>query len=653
MKNFFGLLFFLTIPVIGFSQIKTLDRSFKSGGFSNKRNDSLPSGEINVTLSGKTKYTDYKIISFKKDTSYVDTTLTLQKHYKFNFRRKDNFGLLPFHNQGQTFTSLTYDFSESSQFPDIGFRGKHFNFMRTEDINYYQVPTPTTEILYRTGMEQGQVLDALFTVNFNKRLNASIAYRGLRSLGQYRRSLASTGNFSTTVSYTTPKNQYSIRTHIATQDFFNEESGGLTTVALDNFSNGDANFDDRARLDVNLSDAENNLETFRMYVDHNFQLFSSKDSTNQKNFSNLKLGHELTIENKDYNFTESSLNNDFFGDAYTTTGNTNETTKYSLTNNQAYLEFNSKYILGRFKAKANYTNVSYGYDELINLSSGIDNIKLQGNAIGIGAEWKGAIGNFAVNADAMVTPGNGHLAGNHLYGEALYKKDSVFTLKGRLQLSSKAPDFTYQLFQSRYNAYNWNNNFENIGTRNLGFDFNSKWGNASLDFTNIDDFVYFNEDAQPVQYNNGVTYLKVKVQKEFKFFKNFAFDNSILYQNVSSGSEVFRVPELVSRNTLYYTGEWFRGKPLMVQIGGTLNYFSKYKMNAYDPLLAGFKLQNNREIGYPSIDLFFNARVRRTRIFFKIDNVTSNFTSNFYYSAPNYPYRDMVIRFGVVWNWFI
>ncbi len=165
--------------------------------------------------------------------------------------------------------------------------------------------------------------------------------------------------------------------------------------------------------------------------------------------------------------------------------------------------------------------------------------------------------------------------------------------------------------------------------------------------------MYFNEDAQPVQYNNGVTYLKVKVQKEFKFFKNFAFDNSILYQNVSSGSEVFRVPELVSRNTLYYTGEWFRGKRLMVQIGGTLNYFSKYKMNAYDPLLAGFKLQNNREIGYPSIDLFFNARVRRTRIFFKIDNVTSNFTSNFYYSAPNYPYRDMVIRFGVVWNWFI
>ena len=47
------------------------------------QNDSLNSpGEISVTLSGKTKYTDYKIFSHKRDTTYVDTTLTIQKDYK-------------------------------------------------------------------------------------------------------------------------------------------------------------------------------------------------------------------------------------------------------------------------------------------------------------------------------------------------------------------------------------------------------------------------------------------------------------------------------------------------------------------------------------------------------------------------------------------
>ena len=126
-----------------------------------------------------------------------------------------------------------------------------------------------------------------------------------------------------------------------------------------------------------------------------------------------------------------------------------------------------------------------------------------------------------------------------------------------------------------------------------------------------------------------------------------------MYQKVASGNSVFRVPEFVTRNTLYYSDDWFKGNPLFVQIGATFNYFSKYKANAYNPLLAEFRLQNDTEIGYPTVDLFFNGRVRRTRIYFKADNVSSFFLKKNYLSAPIHPYRDFVIRFGVVWNWFI
>ena len=91
----------------------------------------------------------------------------------------------------------------------------------------------------------------------------------------------------------------------------------------------------------------------------------------------------------------------------------------------------------------------------------------------------------------------------------------------------------------------------------------------------------------------------------------------------------------------------------MVQIGATFKYFTTYKANAYNPLLAEFTLQDTTDIGYPTFDVFFNARVRRTRIYFKLDNVTSSFSQKNYFSAPTYPYRDFSIRFGVVWNWFI
>jgi len=616
------------------------------------QNDSLNSpGEISVTLSGKTKYTDYKIFSHKRDTTYVDTTLTIQKDYKFNYLRTDNFELLGFHNQGQTFTNLGYDFSNLKLFPDIGFTAKQFSYLDIDEIKYYEVPTPTTEITYRTGLQQGQVLDAIFTVNFSKRLNVSLSYKGIRSLGAYRRSLASNGNFRGAFHYRTKDNRYAMRGHLTSQDFFNEESGGLPQVEIDKFQSNDDNYTTRARLDVNLNDAENQFNSKRVYIDHSYKLLANKDTINKKDFSNLKFGHVFTNETKEYRFIQTTTTTAIFGDENSSNAS-NNVAKTTITNNELNLEFNSKYVLGQFKAKINLTNYSHGYDSILNSNSNISKIKLEGNAISVGADWNAKIKNFQLNATGNISPGSGRLSGNFLKGEALYKKDSLFTIKGSLLLSSKSPNFNTLLHQSKYDDYNWQNNFNTINTRNLGFDFFSKWINASLNFTNIDNYTYFNENNKPAQFENQITYLKVKVSKEIKFWK-LALDNTIMYQNVSSGSAVFRVPELVTRNTFYYEDYWFKGKPMLVNIGATFKYFTKYKMNAYNPLLAEFTLQDTQEIGFPTVDVFFNAQVRRTRLYFKIDNVTSSFTKKNYFSAPNYPYRDFTIRFGMVWNWFI
>jgi hypothetical protein len=610
-------------------------------------------GSTTVILSGKTKYTDYKVFSHKKDTTYIDTTLTILKEYKFNYLRKDNFELLEFHNQGQTFNNLGYNFDNLKQFTDIGFTAKQFSYFEIEDIDYYEVPTPTTEILYRTGLQQGQVVDALFTLNFSKRLNVSASYKGLRSLGAYRRSLASNGNFRGTFHYTTKKNQYEIKGHLTSQDFFNEESGGLTTSALENFISDNPDFQSRERLDVNLTDAENQFESNRTYLEHSYKLISSKDTINNKDFSNLKVGHVFTSENKSYNFTQATATTAIFG-AINGTDATDNTAKSKITNNEINLEFNSKYVLGKFKAKANYTSYSYGYDTILNSNSTIQiqTLKLEGNALSFGADWNAKIKNFQLNADASVTPGSGRLSGNFLKGEAVYENDSLFTVKGSLLISSKSSNFNTLLHQSKYDNYNWENNFSTVNTRDLGFSFNSKWINAALNFTNIDNYTYFDENNAPQQFANQITYLKIKANREFKFWK-LALDNTVMYQNVSSGSSVFRVPEFVTRNTFYYTDYWFKGKPMLVNIGVTFKYFTKYAANAYNPLLAEFILQNDQQIGYPTFDVFFNAQVRRTRMYFKVDNVTSGFSDKNYFSAPNYPYRDFTIRFGLVWNWFI
>ena len=616
-------------------------------------NDSIVqdnSGTKKINLSAKTKYTDYKIFSFLKDTTYVDTTLNIKKHYKFNFLRKDNFGLLPFHNIGQTFNRLTYDFDKINTVPGIGFTAKQFSFNTIRDIKYYEVPTPTSEIMFLTTLEQGRFLDSFFTLNFSRRLNVSIAYTGLRSLGKYRASLVSQGNFRTTFHYETKNNQYNVRGHIATQDVLNEESGGLTSESLLAFIDNDPNFSDRARLDVNLEEAENFLKASRVYLEQDYQLLSSKDSANQKDFTNLKVGHVLVSSKKAYEFSQNSPSN-FIGTT-NFSGNIKDDVNNTFLKNQFFLEFNSKYVLGTFKAKSSIMSYSYGYDKIINQTSNINTRKLKGSAISFGADWRAKINKFQLDATGEITPGSARLAGTNLLGNLSYKKDSLFDIKASVLLNSKSPNFNYLLYQSTYDAYNWENDFENIRTQNLGFQIDSRWLNTAVNLTNIENYTYFNENNKPQQYSENVTYLKVKASREF-IYKKFALDNTIMYQNVSGGSAVFRVPELITRNTLYYSDYWFKGKPMQVQIGATFNYFTAYKANAYNPLLAEFTLQNSEEIGFPTVDLFFNAQIRRTRIFFRVDNALSEFGKRNYFSAPNYPYRDFTIRFGLVWNWFI
>ena len=221
------------------------------------------------------------------------------------------------------------------------------------------------------------------------------------------------------------------------------------------------------------------------------------------------------------------------------------------------------------------------------------------------------------------------------------------------------PNYNYLLYQSDYINYNWDNSniFKNINTKQIAVSLQSnKLANITLDYTNIDNYTYFtkNSDNQvkPFQHQTTINYLRVKANKEFSYGK-FALDNTIMYQQVINGEHVLNVPQIISRNTLYFSDHLFKNA-MFLQTGITLNYFTEYNMNSYDPLLAEFYTQNEIKIGaFPRLDFFINAKIRQTRIYLKAEHFNSSLTGYNYYSAPNYPYRDFTVRFGIVWNFFL
>ncbi len=615
-------------------------------------NDSLPK----ITIR------DYKIISFERDTVFLDTTLTIHKEYKYNYLRKDDFELMPFGNIGQTYNTLGHDFDRNTLYPVLGALAKHYNYWETQEINYYHVPTPMTDILFKTTLEQGQLLDAMLTFNTSPRLNFSLGYKGHRSLGKYSFEQIQSGNFTTTTNYTSKNDRYTLRAHIAAQDIKSEENGGLVNKELQ-FESGDPDFINRPRVEVRFEDADNVVLGKRYFLDHQYKLVRRlQDSTIQEKTA-LTLGHVFNYETKYYQYVQQRAD-PYFGTALL--GIINDKSNLKTMHNQVSLGLYNR-TLGRVTGSVDVYNYNYFFNSVFTSSEGVRiQNQLQGTEISLGGAYEKTIKGFTLKGNLKYTL-SGELTGNIFNASAGYVFNADTSMEARVHSSSRMPNFNFLLYQSEYLNYNWQNTdtFEKERINSLALDLRSKkWGHLMVKYSLLDNYTYFSTDPsqpmeetetlsaiRPFQESSGVSHLKVKYAKELRLGK-FALNNTLMYQNVGQDRNVLNVPQLVTRNTLYFSSDVFE-KAMFLQTGVTFKYFTAYNMNGYNPVLAEFFVQDQEELGgFPLIDIFINAKVKQTRIYFKAEHLNSSFTGYNFYSAPNYPYRDFVIRFGLVWNFF-
>jgi hypothetical protein len=656
MNKLILVFFFLFFFNLAGAQDKGISREFEgvSGNpnYRSMRSSQKSKDDQKTKKKLDTKIEDYLIISHLNDTTYVDTTLTIQKEYKFNYLRKDNFGLMPFSNLGQTYNSLTYQFANTSLMPSFGARARHFNYMEIEDINYYRVPTPLTELFFKTAFEQGQLADSFFTVNTTPQFNFSIAYKGLRSLGKYQHLLTSTGNFRFTSNYRTKNSRYNLRAHIVTQDLLNQENGGLQDGSVVNFIEGTEEFLDRSILEVNFENAESMLRGKRFYLEQTYNIINKKDSLSK---NKLSLGHIVSFEDKYFQYDQSTAATNIFGSAFKSSGLKDRSTLENFYN-QVQLNYSNN-IVGDLQFNISNNNYNYGYDKVVILDGNTISNRLKGDVFSAGGKYHKQYKGFNLQGEIGLNI-SGDFDGNFLKARASFKLNEDIQAIASLNHSSTAPNYNFLLYQSDYVNYNWRTNFNNTETQQLGFELKSKKiANIRADYSTISDYAYFKRDeianqVKPFQNNGTINYLRVKAHKEIKLGK-FALDNTVLYQNVKDSDSTINVPEITLRNTLYFSSHLFK-KAMFLQTGFTFNYFTKYNMNAYDPVLAEFYVQTDEEYGgFPRLDFFLNAKIRQTRIFFKTEHFNSGFTGYDYFSAPNNPYRDFTIRFGVVWNFFL
>ena len=614
----------------------------------NKISDTLKvdSGEKDSLEIYKPTINDYQVKKRFSEKKVFDTTFAIQKSYIFSqYNKKDNFGKIQYANIGSGFQNLVYE-KNTEQNLTLLPENKSFFILGENDINYYDVKTPTTTFFYNNAMKNGGQLQTTYTQNVGKNFNFAIEYMGLRSQGLYRNSLASSNNTVFSAHYLSKNNKYEAYAHYIHQNVNNQENGGV--LDLDGvFLSGDSRFNNRQNIETNLSGVESRYGYRRYYFSQEFSPFDPAKYP-------FKLRHTIFHQGNKYYFSETSTNVDFFGGT--------DITDFPLTNKKFSNNLSNTFSLvwdnDKFKLDAGFRHQTIDF--------GNKNTFPTLNIPGYFKEQRfGAVGNLQIKLldkiqlKSFLEISKGSEFGNYIKttNELDFEPIKDYLIEGRVNFQSAYPSFNYLVNSSHYLNYNYylqNPNNEAVtqigGTLKL-----AKWFNTELfvDYYRIDNYTYFNSSSKPQQSSSSLNISQIGGEATANY-KRFHLNGRVLFQKVLSNQDLLPVPEFVGRVNVFYQASAFK-KAATIQTGIKIYYFTKFASRNYSPLLNEYVLPGTNPYsigGRPIADVYFNMKVKRMFFYLEGQHINQTFMQNKSFAAPDYPIYDFRLNIGIVWYLF-
>jgi hypothetical protein len=586
--------------------------------------------------------------------------------------------------------------------PEYFFLKPFSPYMHTPENNvFFNITRPFTLLEYfaSTGDRQKreEMFRALHSQNITPFFNMGFDIRLLGSEGTYLWQKSKFNSVSLFGSYT--GNDYSIYSsfHINTQTA--QENGGLLNDSV--FLN--TSKDERA-YEINLEQAESKMRSMNYHFSQRYKFGKVEqipDTTSETGFRRLRERTTKTgslIHNFEYqrSFRQyfdkiTDHNRDFYPNYYIDPANTEDSTYYrSLSNTfQIMLDENPnrakdfgarafikhdwvKYAFNTVNDTAiNTRTVNYArrtfYPEPGGLRE-VSNDTLRNTKDTIITSHRDYIyNNVHIGASFLHTVGEGwdwmargrwylfgYKAGDLILDGYITKMiqggkgASIISISGKFAIEEQ--DHFLNHYES--NNYRWNNDFRKTKDIRGSLILSNETIKAQVkfDLSLVSDLVYFNDSAMPVQHKPVVSVISGELRKDFKA-GIFHSNHQINYQ-VSSDNNVIRIPDL-SYYTSNFLGFIVVKNALTAEIGFDLYYYTKYRALAFSPSSGVFYNQDVQEIGnYPYLNLFLNAKLKRTRFYIKWDNPYAGMIKKNYFHVLAYPTRGKVVRFGLSWSFY-
>lgn len=593
---------------------------------------------------------------YTQDEAYklyaIDSSLNNMEEY--NFMRGDTWESFNLGNTGQAHQSLSLDWNEQ-----IGFKSgmTHFDLykFKREKIKYYQINKPYSEIYYYMGSKRENIFGASFAQNVKNRLEYGLNFHRVLSNGVYRNIRAKNGDFSLYGVYTSKNSRYNLKLDMVFSKVKTEENGGLQVDFINDESNLESNKEFYAtRITAGLTEHKN----FDMLISnvYNFgyhTIDSISDSLALKKFhSSFSLAYSTGTQKNTYAFRDKAATTDYYGDFFQNT----DSTYYRL----YYHQIPNKISLSYSGLKKNQDSVSYK-NFAADLSIQHDNIELWQN----GAEYTTNNLHIAAQIRSTLEAGKAwnydvrayyFLAG---YNQNDWKVDARFSYNlnkfGEITLaaSSELQEATW-IENSLYTrkSASWENNFNKKQRTRFAFDYAHQKLQFKLhaEYNILSNFIYFNSASRPEQLNGVSHYWQSYLSKDLKI-KILHFDNFIGLQGTNS-TEAIRIPLVYLKSSLYIEGKIFKGN-MLGRFGVDLRYNSNFAINAWNPLIGQFYIQEEQNMKFtPVLDIFLSFKVKTLRVFAKANYINEGLIQSNYFTALNYPDRGRTFAGGLIWRFF-
>jgi hypothetical protein len=537
-----------------------------------------------------------------------------------------------------------FNFSSDSSFmiiPAVNEAERGFEIMQLRGL--FNEKRPYTHVMFISGPQNEQDIMAEYGIQIKKlfRLGAKYVYGG--SDGIYSNSSNKFSNLDIYTAFTTQKKNYNSIMKVQLGRISIEENGGIKE-------------DTSGSYPVNLYYAKNNLtnKAISLHNHLNFEfdsliMLDNEMKEEKKDMPRIEIGHSVSYLTKGYLYTDDLIGDEplYYNNIFYDSSSTEDSIHISdLTNtvNGFYRKINSNKsggwklgIEGVHQFINLYQNEVTG-TTFTNLTSAFiaESFSLKNKAgfkagYSIYGYYKN---NFSFNLNYQ-----------HLWGDTARKSKTCFN--SSFDYQKITPSFFYQNYHS--NHFKWQNDFTDIGILkfNAGFDFDRYKFKAALNAYHFENYIYYDNNSEPNQYTASLNVITGEISKKFSLYK-FHLSSNVLIQKASNEA-IVHIPLFYLKQALYFESFMFK-KAMQLQIGLTLNYFTEYYGNSYMTALGRFYLQDSVKVGnYPFIDAYAAAKIKKVRLFIKLQHITSGLIDGSEYMIPSYLVPPRILKWGVSW----